>query len=147
MKLGLLGLITIPLVLGCGSSGEPPPKAPTRVAKAWCSAVPALTTDRGTDLTGEANTFRRVQRIKERYEESIMKRCPGVTGVGIAKVKPSEAVNDPEVPPERAKSVSEAEKDHLISVHLLSPRHRPERPLFLEGVPVRVMVTGGFRAL
>ena len=97
-------------------------------------------------MTGKANTFERVRRIQDRYADAIM-RCPGVTGHGIGKVKGSDAVNNPNVPPERAKRISNAEKDHLISVYLLSRRHRPERPLFLEGVRLRFVVTGRFRAL
>jgi hypothetical protein len=145
MKLRVLGLPVL-LLLGCGSSSEPPPKSPKApVAKTWCSGLPALTTNRRTDLTGKANTFQRVQRIKDRHAKAIVERCPDVTGIGIGKMKGSKLVNDPDVPPERAKRVSDAEKDHLISIFLLSRRHRPERPLFLEGVRLRFEVTGPIR--
>ena len=139
MKLRLLTVTPALLLLGCGSSSEPS-------VEAWCSALPALTTDRSTDRTGKANTFQRVRRIHERHGSAISK-CPGVQGHGIGKVKGSKAANDPRIPPERAKRVSDAEKDHLITVYLLSRRHRPERPLFLEGVRLRFVVTGRFRAL
>ncbi len=138
MKLQLLGLFPLLLVIGCGSSP---------VAEAWCSAVSSLTTDWRSDLTGKANTFERVQRIKDRHAETIMDQCPGVTGIGVGKVKGSKAVNDPDVSPERARRMSDAEKDHLISILLLSRPHRPERPLFLEGVHLRFKVTGPIRAL
>ena len=139
MKLRLLTLTPALFVLGCASSSEPP-------VEAWRSALPALTTDRRTDLTGKANTFQRVRRIQARYADAIM-RCPGVQGHGIGKVKGSKAVHDPDIPPERAKRVSDGENDYLISIHLLSRRHRPGRPLFLEGVRLRFVVTGRFRAL
>ena len=135
------------LLSGCGSSSEPSPGGPEGAADEWCAAVPALTTDPRSDLTGEANTLQRVRRIKERYEGAIMDSCPGVTGIGIGKVEGSEAVHDPEVPPERAKRISNAENDHLISILLLSSRDRPKRPLFLDGVRLRFVVTGPIRAL
>lgn len=74
-------------------------------------------------------------------------KCPEVQGHGIGKVKGSKAVRDPDIPPERAGRISDAEKDHVIVIYLLSRRHRPERALFLEGVRLRIVVTGEFRAL
>jgi hypothetical protein len=147
MKRPLLTLTPALLLLACGSSSDPSSDAPKRrTADAWCSALPALTTDRRTDLTGKANTFQRVQAVQERYGDALL-RCPGVTGHGIGKVKDSKAVNDPAVPPERAATISHAEKDHLISVCLLSRRHRPERHLFLEGVRLEFDVTGRARTV
>lgn len=144
----MLGLSLTVLLLGCGSSSERSPvTAKERATDRWCLAVRELTTIRSTDLTGKANTFQRVQRIKDRHVEAIMEQCPGVTGMGIGKVNGSTVLNDPDVSPERAKRASDAEKDHLISIHLLSQRDRPERPLFLEGVRLQFTVTGPIRAL
>lgn len=150
MRLRVLGLLVMLAVLGCGSSSKAPSDRGVdarneRRAGAWCSEVSALTMDGRTDLTGEANTFQRVRRIKRRYADAILERCPGVTGIGIGKVRGSKVVNDPTVPPERAKRVSDAEKDHLISIYVQSPSCRPDSTLFLKGVRVRFVETGRLR--
>src|SRR5947209_3083028 len=76
-RLGAIGgvrggvpVLLILLAAGCGSSGEG--------VRSWCPAIPALSRDSSTDLTGKQNTLARVERVNARYSRVIVGHCHGV---------------------------------------------------------------------
>ena len=113
--------------------------AKARVTDLWCSAVPALAKKQTTDLTGRVNDQDRVDEVRERYSDALV-RLPGVVALGTTRLSVWSKDRTEDQP------ASSDAHDHAIFVGVEDGSDVPELPLFLEDVPIVVDVTGRFTA-
>jgi hypothetical protein len=91
--------------------------------------------DIGEPKPGRPRDHATALEAKERHADEIM-AAEGVVGVGVGFTGPS-----------TGRGIGPEEERHVIVVYLERPKHRPEGPRSLEGVPVRFEVTGKIRPL
>jgi hypothetical protein len=105
------------------------------VSDLWCSEIPGLSSDRASDLTGRANDDQRVDAVRARYCRAFM-RLPGVVSFGKTRLSVWSRRMGAQAP------VSAGVLDGALIVGVLDDSYLPGEPLFIEGVPVVVRVTG-----
>lgn len=129
------------LLAGCGSAhsgnaghaGHAGGGGPVR---AWCPAIAGLTSARATDLTGKADTYRRVAAVNARYGPEVLRKCHGVVSVGVSTVgcvRPQSHTCTP---------ATRTESDYVLAVGVKTRADLPPGPLFLHGVRLVFQVTG-----
>jgi hypothetical protein len=114
---------------------------PTRPHRA-CKGLPGATEDSATDLTGQANTSRRVNRVRRRHDPAIWRYCRGVNEIGTGDLSVDRDIR-------RGGTVtpsSVSDKDHYIEIGIERAKNLPvDRRFFLDGVPVHVKLIGTIR--
>jgi hypothetical protein len=108
-------------------------------AVSWCPDITAISSDDRKDRTGRGNTFARVEGVHARYDRALMERCPGVVGSGVGNLKVYEDRG--------SRPVGRDDEEYVITVFLHGSKFLPSGDLNLEGVRLRFIVTGQFRAL
>jgi hypothetical protein len=98
----------------------------------WRAALPALTTRDDCDLSSARSSYERVVGVHEEYCGQIL-ALPEVVGCGITRLSASTG----------GSGISAAEAlDYAISVRVDAQFAMPERPIFLDGVPVVIRARG-----